>query len=273
VVSTPLLGLVLSLSCTASVDTTHFAGSWTSDTGTYGLLQLAPSTSGASLFVGTYSAPGVADYSVEVVNDTLNNVIITDPDGALFCGKCSATEVLLTCPGILSRGVCSFVRKPVTCSSGEVVCDGACTNLESSPDNCGRCGHACGSARCLEGSCVDRADAGRFAEAGPVDSGPASVDGGGLACGTPAPPDASSVYSISPVGGEGQMCPVSCADGTIQSIAVTYGSNCHPRDCAAAAAGCAGASSCTVTVDNTVCGDDPCPNVAKGATISITCSL
>jgi hypothetical protein len=42
------------------------------------------------------------------------------------------------------------------CPSGFVVCDGRCTNLASSPNNCGGCGNRCNAANqvCRDAHCV-----------------------------------------------------------------------------------------------------------------------
>ncbi len=64
------------------------------------------------------------------------------------CGACDAPCHLNERCG---DGVCTST----TCSGVEVYCDGRCTSLNSSPNNCGRCGNACDPVReyCLEGAC------------------------------------------------------------------------------------------------------------------------
>jgi hypothetical protein len=95
--------------------------------------------------------------------------------------------------------------------------------------------------------------------------------GTSTACGAPCPANGACRYSVVPQLNEGQACPVACANGVIGSVTVTYASNCAPTPCPDAAAGCVGTSSCTIQPGNTVCGGDPCLNVAKAATMDIVC--
>jgi len=65
------------------------------------------------------------------------------------CGACDTScEVTQAC----GDGVCTTE----TCTGSEVYCDGRCTNLLSSSENCGRCSNACDPATeyCFNGECV-----------------------------------------------------------------------------------------------------------------------
>jgi glucose/arabinose dehydrogenase len=41
----------------------------------------------------------------------------------------------------------------VACASGKKACGGACVDLATDPDNCGRCGHGCLGGACVEAKC------------------------------------------------------------------------------------------------------------------------
>ena len=59
-------------------------------------------------------------------------------------------DAVVSCSTILPSNT------PATCPSGTSCCGGDCLNLQTDPDNCGACGHACaGSERCLGGTCKE----------------------------------------------------------------------------------------------------------------------
>jgi alpha-tubulin suppressor-like RCC1 family protein len=88
-------------------------------------------------------------------------------------------------------------------------------------------------------------------------------------CGTACPPGSTCQYEVAD---EGQVCAVSCAQGTIGSISVVYADNCNATPCPAAASACPGLASCSVTVSNAICGTDPCLGTPKSASIAIGCT-
>jgi hypothetical protein len=91
------------------------------------------------------------------------------------------------------------------------------------------------------------------------------------ACGAACPVGSTCEYAVAPQINEGQACAVGCAGGTIESVSVTYASNCAPTACPDASTGCVGTSSCTIQPGNTACGGDPCVNVAKASKLDVTC--
>jgi len=72
-----------------------------------------------------------------------------DARGDLFhCGTC---ETACTLTQRCGDGRCTIE----SCLGSDVYCDGHCTNLNTSPNNCGRCGNGCDPdlEYCLEGEC------------------------------------------------------------------------------------------------------------------------
>ncbi len=283
------VSVVIAVSCTATNDTACYVGTWTdpNDDGPPfygGPLTLTEAMDGGPV-VGSTSA-GLDSVSVELVTDTLDNVILTNQAGALLCAGCSASAETLTCSGILSRAVCSFTRlgsPPSGCADTITCDDGAPCDAGSTCEAAG-CNPSDATVRDATVRDASRRDASQH-EASSHDAKRSEVgvrdvrvrDVGqsepleDRTCGTSGASGGTFKYSVSPVGGEGQVCEVSCTGGDISSIVVTYGSNCHPTLCPEAGSGCVGSSQCSVKVDNVICGSDPCPNVAKGATIVVAC--
>jgi hypothetical protein len=47
-------------------------------------------------------------------------------------------------------------KKKRDCGSGELCCDGTCSDTDGDPDHCGKCGKECkGGEKCCRGDCVD----------------------------------------------------------------------------------------------------------------------
>jgi hypothetical protein len=72
-------------------------------------------------------------------------------DGRTALFDCGACDAPCTVTQRCGDGVCTSE----SCVGAETYCDGRCTNLRSSSNNCGRCGNACDSETeyCLEGAC------------------------------------------------------------------------------------------------------------------------
>jgi hypothetical protein len=138
------------------------------------------------------------------------------------------------------------------CASG-VCANGICSTPACSP-GCAD-GLACGEARdCASSSCVN----GTCAPSVP--------------CGTTCTPGATCISEAVPVTNEGQSCPITCSGGSdIATITTVYATNCNPTPCPSAVNTCAGQTSCDAVLDNTICGGDPCPDVPKGWSVTVTC--
>jgi hypothetical protein len=94
-----------------------------------------------------------------------------------------------------------------------------------------------------------------------------------IPCGNSCPANTTCLGEAAPVGGEGQMCSMSCAGGSqIATITDVYATNCNPTPCSAAIASCPNNTSCDVTLSNSICGVDPCPGTPKSWSVTITCN-
>ena len=74
--------------------------------------------------------------------------------------SCSNTDPIVGCKqpaDPCKQAVCSdsgaCVIEDVTCPGEQVCCKGACVDLRSDPNNCGRCGHSCPAGLCYNGAC------------------------------------------------------------------------------------------------------------------------
>src|SRR5262249_51080254 len=70
--------------------------------------------------------------------------------------NCSACGHICQQPGRNESGACVNGKCVYACVDSAVRCNGACTFLDSDPNNCGTCGNVCGGATpyCSEGKCV-----------------------------------------------------------------------------------------------------------------------
>lgn len=55
--------------------------------------------------------------------------------------------------GVTSSTSSSSGDSGTTCPGGEVVCGGACVDVQKSGAHCGKCNHSCGTAACVAGAC------------------------------------------------------------------------------------------------------------------------
>ncbi|NJD91549.1 MAG: hypothetical protein FIA91_08560, partial [Geobacter sp.] len=67
---------------------------------------------------------------------------------------------------------------------------------------------------------------------------------------------------------EGQTAAISCSSGTISAFTSTYATNCRPTSCGSCTIG---STSCSVTFNNSNCGD-PCYGTVKQGRLEATCS-
>jgi hypothetical protein len=118
----------------------------------------------------------------------------------------------------------------VLCSPGEQVCDSICVDLQTSPTDCGSCGHDCGGGACFSGMCQPMA----MADANDSLNAPAAlaVNGSKILWA-----EATSVRSCPLPFGCLTTTPATVASGLqqLQAIAATnskvYFSGCKPTTC------------------------------------------
>lgn len=77
-----------------------------------------------------------------------------DKANLAVCGECVSDSDCPSSAPTCDAGVCAVAeRAGIACAVD--MCGSDCTNLKSDPDNCGTCGHACGSeAACSNGACT-----------------------------------------------------------------------------------------------------------------------
>ena len=109
----------------------------------------------------------------------------TNVRGACFCGAAltgadfrgsNVTAQQLACANVACDTILPNGKPALPCGAGERCCGGACVDLDTDPDNCGRCGNPCDVCQvCHDGTCQGLAD-GQFDCTG----APLAAAGGGV---------------------------------------------------------------------------------------------